>query len=58
MVKLFKFGKKKKEKITKRDRQILEQYNQGRILQVDGQTDNKAYFKSLGERDGTEESTE
>lgn len=30
-----------------RNKELLEKYNQGRILQVDNKKDNKEYFKSL-----------
>jgi hypothetical protein len=46
---------KKKDKTSKRDKMILEEYEKGRILQVDGKTDNKTYFKSLEEKDGYKE---
>ena len=41
MIKLF----KKKEKITKRQEELIEDYEKGRILQIDNGTDNKKYLK-------------
>jgi len=56
-MKLFKIFKRKSKRQSK-DELLLEEYEKGRILQVDGKTDNKEYFKSLEEKDGTEEVTE
>ncbi len=48
---MFGFKKKKKvekeKKITKHQKELLKQYEEGRILQVDRKTDNKEYFKNL-----------
>ena len=52
MVKLFKFKKKKKEQgINPHDKLLLEKYNNGEILQVDGTTDNVVYLKSKEKKD-------
>lgn len=58
MVKFFKFNKKKDEKGSKREKLLLEEYNKGRILQVDNGLDNKKHFKSLEGDNGTEEVAE
>jgi len=43
---LFKRKKKKEEEERKRKELLLEKYNRGEILKVDGQTDNVKYLKS------------
>ena len=54
---IMKFLKLGKKKAKEHERLLLEEYNRGRILQVDGKTDNKEYFKSLEvENEPTEES--
>lgn len=35
------------EKINKRDKELLDQYNKGNVLQVDNKIDNKEFFKKL-----------
>lgn len=55
-MKLFKRQKKTdEEKVSKHNKLTLEQYEQGKILQVDNQVDNKEYLKSLGVKHGIEE---
>ncbi len=50
------FGFKKKEKKgkekkpTKHQLDLVKQYDEGRILQVDGKKDNKKYFKDLDDK--------
>jgi len=59
MVKLFKFKKKKEEEqISKNHKLLLEKYNRGEILQVDGKTDNVEYLKSRRKEHESEKVTE
>ena len=44
MINLFK-KKDKKEKLTKKQKELIEDYEKGRILQIDNETDNKKYFE-------------
>jgi len=49
---------KKKEKISKKDKLLLEEYNKGKILQVDTGLDNKEYLKSLEDKPIEENNSE
>ena len=57
-MRFFKFSKQKEKKLSKREIELLNDYNLGKVLIVDGKMENKAYFKSLEEKDGTSEVTE
>ena len=45
-MKILNFLKKNKQK----DKELLKQYEDGFVLKVDGETDNKEYFKKLKEK--------
>ncbi len=59
---MFGFNKNKKEKVSKKkqehDAELLKQYEEGNILQVDGKTDNKEYFKGLNKEEVKEQPEE
>lgn len=52
------FGFKKKIKRPFSDEELLKQYKDGKILQVDKKVDNKLYLAKLNEKSSTEEKTE
>lgn len=53
-----KIFKKKDSKNEERRKMLLEKYNNGEILVVDGKTDNVAYLKSKEVENGSEEVAE
>lgn len=50
MINLFKrlFKKKRKEKkLTKKQKKLMEDYEKGKVLQIDNKIDNKKYLQNL-----------
>jgi len=45
-MKILKLYKKRKEKISKHQEKLLKDYEEGKILQIDKNIDNKEYLKS------------
>ena len=41
------FSRNKKKKLTKKEKELLENYDKGLILQVDNGVDNKKHFNAI-----------